>query len=815
MAETNYSAVDFSQLSATDDGKTLLYKDQQLCQSTSSLGEIVNSKINSKGYITSAVEELAHFYDKDTIDGKFADFGGFEIASPTGEDDHPDVENPDVKKIYLVKKGTKKDKYCEWIWTKEEGSSENTWVLIGETTVELTDYVTTSALNDTLTGYQPVSSMESYYTKSETSAASAISAALTAKQDNLTFAGENNTITSINTSAIGNTNSKGLDIEANSYNMRVLKINDEEVQKIEIIDTNNVSTDITLPYRVPSTSRSGNILKITFKHDISTYNEISISIIPSNLYTLDIKNASVGDELSSYMKVTEKTSNSISISFTTSSYGWGINELIMDPPNKIKIDVNSYCNTQTVENKSSCLIIGAKNILEGGKDSVIFGDTNYVTGTSYTIINGMENHITGGSNNHICGSYNSAYGSNNNLLLGSLIYANTGKCNFIAQKSQANYTLTVSGDNNIISNTAESNSTIKGNQNLVQVGYWINLSGNHNLIKSVNSVAITGNYNFMMGYANNFNNTNFSNNKSNFLTVFGTNNYVSNDSACYLLGNNNNIDNSLYSMVIGEKNNSGYSNRSAMYLDYSMIIGSSNNAQNQQNVIIYGSNNTSTGDSTGTNRTNHSYIFGDSNGSRNSYYSYLFGISNGASKSQFTYAFGKSLSVVKPSDANYFLYSFGASSQYNDNNSGVFLFGTENKITACSSTYVGGYYNLVNKAKYSFVYGFNNSSYYDTPSDSVSSVVVFGRCNAATNSYETIIGKYNNTAETYETSIGSKPLFVIGNGTNNARSDAFIVTENGHASATKLATSGLQDVEAKITNLETEIGDIETILQSI
>lgn len=58
------------------------------------------------------------------------------------------------------------------------------------------DYVSANAI----TAHQ---SLTNYYTKSETSGASEIENALTGKQDKLTFAGESNTITSINNSAVG------------------------------------------------------------------------------------------------------------------------------------------------------------------------------------------------------------------------------------------------------------------------------------------------------------------------------------------------------------------------------------------------------------------------------------------------------------------------------------------------------------------------------------------------------------------------------------------------------------------------------------
>lgn len=61
-------------------------------------------------------------------------------------------------------------------------------------------------------------------------------------------------------------------------------------------------------------------------------------------------------------------------------------------------------------------------------------------------------------------------------------------------------------------------------------------------------------------------------------------------------------------------------------------------------------------------------------------------------------------------------------------------------------------------------------------------------------------GKYNATS--------SNALFVIGNGTaKNARSDAFIISENGYASATRLGTSGISDVESAITALQNTVAN--------
>lgn len=67
------------------------------------------------------------------VKAQIADFGGFEIATGTGTDNHPNVNNPSTKKIYLVyvDTATGEDKYKEWIYT------ENNWKCIGETSVDL------------------------------------------------------------------------------------------------------------------------------------------------------------------------------------------------------------------------------------------------------------------------------------------------------------------------------------------------------------------------------------------------------------------------------------------------------------------------------------------------------------------------------------------------------------------------------------------------------------------------------------------------------------------------------------------------------
>jgi hypothetical protein len=106
--------------------------------------DITNNEISVTGqYITSADTTLN---DKNLVLRNNAwvelqETGAFEVATGTGTDLHPDVSNPSKKVIYLVKDSTvtSGDSYKEWIY-----SDSNTWELIGDTQMDLSNYATTS-----------------------------------------------------------------------------------------------------------------------------------------------------------------------------------------------------------------------------------------------------------------------------------------------------------------------------------------------------------------------------------------------------------------------------------------------------------------------------------------------------------------------------------------------------------------------------------------------------------------------------------------------------------------------------------------------
>ena len=97
---------------------------------------------------TTALNELAQ---------AVANFGSYTTANGTGADNHPDVQSPSTKTIYLVKDSsiTSGDAYKEWICTN---TSTPTYELIGDTQVDLSNYATTAVFAGSTPGLVPSAS---------------------------------------------------------------------------------------------------------------------------------------------------------------------------------------------------------------------------------------------------------------------------------------------------------------------------------------------------------------------------------------------------------------------------------------------------------------------------------------------------------------------------------------------------------------------------------------------------------------------------------------------------------------------------------
>ena len=117
-------------------------------------------------YITSAGDSLSGkmLVLKDNKWAEMPEFGGFATANSGAE--HPDVQNPSTKLIYLVKDSsiTGNDKYSEWIYTSAEQTTA--WECIGDTSLNLTPYLTKE---EAIATYQPIGN----YVTSSTSEISA------------------------------------------------------------------------------------------------------------------------------------------------------------------------------------------------------------------------------------------------------------------------------------------------------------------------------------------------------------------------------------------------------------------------------------------------------------------------------------------------------------------------------------------------------------------------------------------------------------------------------------------------------------------
>ncbi len=97
------------------------------------------SKINDSPIFATRAEYTKKGVDIDEALSGIAN-GVFEVVqNTTGDDHHPDIQNPSHKIIYLTKESSssKTDPYTEWIYTQS-----NTWEVIGETSIDLSGYKT-------------------------------------------------------------------------------------------------------------------------------------------------------------------------------------------------------------------------------------------------------------------------------------------------------------------------------------------------------------------------------------------------------------------------------------------------------------------------------------------------------------------------------------------------------------------------------------------------------------------------------------------------------------------------------------------------
>lgn len=193
MADTTYTAVDFSELPSADNGKTLIYKDGQVCQSNEDLSSIIGK--HTSGYATqewvnNKLEE--DYYDventNELLDEKL-DVTAFGNVSGTFLTAHQDISYLATKDELSAGVEDAKDYADEGIQEIADGLNDLTnYVETGFSNIEyaIDEKLDTTAFESVSGDFLTSADLSNYYTKSETSGKEEISAALSNKQDTLT-----------------------------------------------------------------------------------------------------------------------------------------------------------------------------------------------------------------------------------------------------------------------------------------------------------------------------------------------------------------------------------------------------------------------------------------------------------------------------------------------------------------------------------------------------------------------------------------------------------------------------------------------------
>lgn len=118
-------------------------------------------------YVSANYAMSADVYNKNEVDEKIANFGGYATAA-ADLSGYPNVAKPSTKIIYLVKMSNlpaSSDNYKEWIYTS--AGETTAWECIGETTLDLSPYLTKDEAEER---YQPIGN----YVTSSTNEISAV-----------------------------------------------------------------------------------------------------------------------------------------------------------------------------------------------------------------------------------------------------------------------------------------------------------------------------------------------------------------------------------------------------------------------------------------------------------------------------------------------------------------------------------------------------------------------------------------------------------------------------------------------------------------
>ena len=202
--------------------------------------------------------------------------------------------------------------------------------------------------------------------------------------------------------------------------------------------------------------------------------------------------------------------------------------------------------------------------------------------------------------------------------------------------------------------------------------------------------------------------------------------------------------------------------------------------------------------------SNHVYSFG-SNTLTDIYSAFVYGVNNNISKlSNSDYSFYNIIgrnNNAKGSELN--IIGYGNSVSHSNVSRGAIRSVFVGNNNGSSGT---GQYNFSNR----IIIGFNNTISGGSYNAAIGNNLICGSYS------ETALGRYNNsvTEDSSQTNYSGNTIFSIGNGTSNsARHNAFEIRQNGDI----YYFDGSNDVKLqdKISTIETTIGNINTVLESI
>lgn len=390
------------------------------------------------------------------------------------KDGHPNVTSPSKKIIYLTKEAgsTARDPYTEWIYTED-----SQWQVIGETSVDLTDY----AKKEDLNGYAKTSDLDSYATKAELSNY-ALQSAVDGKIDKVDPHGVSGVIPSF--TPTGDLMSSGLnvsDVATKEYCSRAYKSKQTAVpdptasgNAISFIstitqDTNGVMTATKANLPQASTTAAGIVQLGSGATNAATGNHTHTTEIAS-----DSGSPTVNLEADTTYKL---TAGGTSVVFKTPSAGASADEKVKATAktDNVAYPLMAVASSSPTSGDATEAVYGASVTLNPSTNTIaanISGDAATASdvkagSTLATTIGGKANKVTGATDGELA-----MLDSSGDLKKSDISFDGTTTTKFLSKKGTfEDVSVDVSGKADKVSNATEGDiATLDSNGNLTDSG---------------------------------------------------------------------------------------------------------------------------------------------------------------------------------------------------------------------------------------------------------------------------------------------------------------------------------------------------------